>query len=308
MGNSASAATKEQNEAASAEALVIFQEAGVEAAQGISLAEWEKVFETLDTNQNGSVTRKDWYIKYDSTMMYDAIPKKHAANIAKAEWSRAFGLLDVDGDGSISLDQWSRRRQVQLSFFPLGMGVYSWGVGVGEDFYEVLSLSRDATEMAVVGPQGIMALGEFADEEGARDQWLGTVQKMLADGGWPGSAWLQEAKEPRSRPEGEWESFEHAGWTMMTDEQIKEWAKEWVQANPRYKAIDAFGRECNEQTFAKAFISRLTDSDYNRMTDNTKGRILVYGGLTLLAGIGIAAATHALRKPAAPQGKQIEEM
>lgn len=298
MGNSSGSTTAEQNEAASAEALAIFRQLGIDIENGITQAEWDKAFEVLDTDGDGSISRKEWFIKRGTTLMYDAFPKKQLASISNAEWSQAFISLDVDQDGKVSAEEWLRRRKVRLAFYPLGMVGYSWGVGVGEDFFEVFSLGRTNTEMAVVGPQGVIALGEFAAEEEARKRWLQAAQDTVGSGSRNATTWLQEAGEPRSRLESHWESFEQAGWTMRNNEQIAVWIKQWVEENPSYRAIDPLGRECNEQTFSLAFISWLVGNEYKRITDNTKGRLLVYGGLTILAGVGIAVAAKALSKPA----------
>jgi len=299
MGNSAQAVTVEENEAASAEALSVFQTLGVDADKGLNLAEWGAAFDVLDADGDGSISRKDWYIKQGTAVMFDAVPKKHPGSITKQDWDKAFESLDTDGDGKVSVEEWLKRRKVQLSFFPLGMGVHSWGVGVGEDFYEVTSLSRGATEMAVVGPRGVVALGEFVREEGGHERWVQAMQDAVRDGRRHESTLA--GGEPRSRPQEVWESFEHAGWTARTDEQIEEWIGQWVEEHPSYRAIDAIGRECNEQTFALAFISWLTGQEYRRITDNTKGRALVYGGLALLAGVGVAVAANSMRKHAVPE-------
>jgi len=73
---------------------------------------------------------------------------------------------------------------------------------------------------------------------------------------------------------------------MKTDEEIEAWIKEWARVHPEYCHLDLVGRECNDQTFACEFISWLTNSNYSRMSDNTKGRAVVYGGLALLATAG----------------------
>merc|ERR1719296_162378 len=149
--------------------------------------------------------------------------------------------------------------------------------------------------MAVVGPEGVAALGAFATSALAKKSWLDYVLGDVAARRRDTSTWLGEAGEPRSKTESLWDSFEHIGWTMRRDEHIKEWIVAWVQEHPTYKAIDPMGNECNEQTFAIDFISWLIDGPYRRITDNTKGRVLAYGGLALIAGIGIAMAYRASR-------------
>jgi len=283
--------TEEQNHAAGAEAAAIFQILGLDVDKGLSLTDWEAAFDKLDTDGDGTVSRKEWYLKQGTTSMYDAVQKKHKGSISRDEWKKAFEVLDTDGDGRITVEEWLRRRIVQLSFSPLGMGAYSWGVEVGGEIYEVLSISRNHTEMAVVGPQGIIALGACGKEEGGREAWKRLVFDAVEEGTKHASIWPEGKAEPNSRPKETWESVEQVGWTMRTSEQLQEWIEQWVEANPTYKAMDPLGNECNEQTFALAFISWLIGQEYTRMTDNTKGRAIVYGGAAILA-LGLGAAVY----------------
>merc|ERR1712150_253792 len=115
---------------------------------------------------------------------------------------------------------------------------------------------------------------------------MGGFKSALDAGKQHASMWLAEKSEPRARPEEVWQDIELCGWTMKTDEEIAAWIREWVEKNPQYKSMDPIGRECNDQTFALAFISWLTGTNYSRWTDNTKGRAVIYGGLALLASAG----------------------
>lgn len=236
-----------------------------------------------------------------TTAMYDAIPKRHAAHITFAEWTRAFEVLDTSKDGRITAEMWQQRRKVHVGYIPFGLTFSYWGVGVGEDYFEALPLTESATdkmksmvsgdghdEMAVVGPQGIVALGEFTKTEGGRERWLESLRAEVRAGTRPESMWLEEKGEPRSHPQECFAKPEHIGWTVKTHNDVQEWIKQWVVKNPSYKAMDAFGKECNSQTFAIDFISWLTDKPYRRTTDGQKARTVVYGGLALLAGIGAA--------------------
>lgn len=309
MGSSNSAFTREQNEAAGAELLVFLEEQGVDPADGVDKAQWEKVFGTLDAKGSGSLSRKDWFTVLGSTLVYDAVPKRHSANLTRAEWSQAFEALDMTQSGRISLQSWLARRQVQVGFFPLsaglGLPVFNWGVAVDGDVYEVAPpLGLSSTEMAVVGPEGIVALGAFTHKQGGADRWLKARRSAAQAGGTLEDTWLEEQGEPRSRPQIAWQNFEHAGWTVRTDEEIAAWISQWVVEHPSYRAIDAIGRECNDQTFALAFISWLISDKYCRMTDNTKGQVMVYGTLALLAGLGVAYAVKGRGQPATT-GKQM---
>jgi len=299
MGNTASASTEEQNEAVGKHAIELFRELDIDADNAISAEEWEKAFQSLDADGNGVISRKEWFINQKNTEMYDAIHKKSSAHITREEWQVAFGMLDVNKDGSISVAEWMSRRKVRLGFVPLGLAVSNWGVSVGDDsdFYEVIAAGWTAKEMVVAGPKGLIALGDFAKEEGAKERWLGRIKATIDEGKRPEGQWVAEKGEPRARPGEVWQDLEQVGWTMRADEEIEAWIHEWVAEHPDFRAMDALGRECNDQTFAIAFIGWLTGTDYSRVTDNTKGRAVVYGGLALLAtaGVGLFLANRMSR-------------
>merc|ERR1712060_883344 len=104
----------------------------------------------------------------------------------------------------------------------------------------------------------------------------------------------------RSRQKQFWQDLEVVGWTMKTDEEIESFIKEWVDTHPVYAAMSAIGGECNDQTVAIDFIGWLTGTTFSRMTDNTKGRAVLYGGLALLATAGgVYLATRNRRGAAA---------
>lgn len=166
--------------------------------------------------------------------------------------------------------------------------MYAWGVGVDGDFYQVLSPGWMGTEMVVAGPQGTSAFGNFIAMQGAKEKWLQDFKADIEAGRKPRCMWDAETETPRARPEEEWQDLEPCGWTAKTDEEIAAWIEKWVKQHPVYRAVDPFGSECNGQTFANAFISWLTSSTFERTTDSKKGRAIVYGGLALLAGAGIA--------------------
>lgn len=286
MGNTTSLNTDEDNEGAGVEAMDIFKALDVNADEAVSAEEWEKAFQSLDADDNGLISRKEWYLKAGTTDMYDAIHKKSSAQITREEWQEAFELLDTNKDGKISVQEWLSRRRVRLGFIPIGMTLNNWGVAVGDRFYEVLSSSVMNTEMVVAGPEGILALGDFAKAEGAKETWLETYKADIEEGKKPKSMWLEAKGEPRARQGEEWQDFEMCGWTMKSDEEIDAWVQEWAAQHPEYKGMDPFGRECNDQTFAIDMIGWLTDTNFSRMSDNTKGRAVVYGGLALLATAG----------------------
>lgn len=301
MGNTPSLATDEQNEAAGAEAMEIFRMLDLNADQAISTDEWDQAFQHLDADSNGSISRKEWYLKQGTTEMYDAIFKKSSGNITREEWQGAFEMLDTNKDGLISISEWNSRRKVRIGYIPLGLTMHNWGVAVGDDFYEVLSTSWMQTEMAAAGPNGIVALGNFSKEEGARDRWLEAFKADTEPGKKFESCWLAERGEPRARPLEAWQDLEQCGWTMKSDADIEAWMQQWVEDHPEFKAIDPIGRECNDQTFALACIAWLTGTNFSRMTDNTKGRVVVYGGLAILAAAGGLYLANRMTRGSEPQ-------
>lgn len=309
MGNNSSLNTQEQNEAAAEEAMKLFKAFDKDADEGVSAEEWDEAFALLDTDGDGTISRKEWFLKQGTTEMYDAIFKKSSGNVTREEWQAAFEMLDANRDGMISTAEWLMRRRVRLSLSPLAMTANHWGVGIGNNFYEVLDAGWSGTEMVVAGPEGISALGEFAQEASAKERWLEAFRADVQEGKRPASQWLEEKEQPRARPEEEWNELETCGWTMKSDEEIEAWIKDWVERNPVYRRIDPFGREVNDQTFAIALIEWLTNSKVTKMTDNTKGRAVVYGGLAVLAVAagGLYLANRAQHSPPSAQEADGEE-
>lgn len=288
MGNAASQVTQEQNEGAAMEAIEVFKLLDVNTDEKISAEEWEEAFQNLDSDGNGLISRKEWFLKLGTTEMYDAIHKKSTAQITHDEWQAAFDMLDTNQDGEVSVEEWMSRRKVTLGFIPLGMTLHNWGVNIGDgdQFYEVLTHSATSNEMVVAGNQGIVGFGSFTQEDKAIESWLQSFRADIDAEKKPAEVWIPERGEPRSRQKQFWQDLETVGWTMKTDEEIEAYIKEWVEAHPTYTAMSAIGGECNDQTFATDFIGWLTDTKFSRMTDNTKGRAILYGGLALLATAG----------------------
>lgn len=72
----------------------------------ITYAEYCNAFDYIDTNHDGCISRKEWYLAQGSSALFDAIPKRHYAMISREEWVCAYRLFDYNGDGAISLSEW----------------------------------------------------------------------------------------------------------------------------------------------------------------------------------------------------------
>lgn len=69
----------------------------------ISQQEWTMVFSKMDPNRLGAVSRKDWFSKGGSTILFDRIKGRPGGNLSLKEWQHTFSSLDTDADGHISL-------------------------------------------------------------------------------------------------------------------------------------------------------------------------------------------------------------
>jgi len=283
--------------AAVAEVLELFHEIKQDGDSCVTAEEWERAFHTLDSDGDKVITRKEWCIRRGSTHVFDACSKKVDAHITHDEWMRAFKQLDIDDSGAVSPQEWMAQRPVRLGLTPIGMGLHHWGVGVGDTFYELLAWGRAATEMVAVGASGIVACGAFADKPGLKEQWVEKARLETQAGRRPSTAWLKEVDEPRARLVEHWHEFEACGGTSRTDEEVEAWIRNWVKEHPAYRASDAFGNECNDHTFALDLIAWLTGKPFKKATDNQKGRALVYSGLALLAGAGVAYLSSRMDSP-----------
>jgi len=285
MGNVPQSA--ESRHAAVTEVSTLFDRIDSDGDGEVTKQEWAQAFRMLDSNGNRVVSRKEWCIQRGSTHVFDACRKKVDAHMTSEEWMQAFKAM-ADGSGSITPQKWLARRPVRLGLSPIGMGLQHWGVGVGDSFYELLAWGRGATEMVAVGPKGLVECGAFARQQGLRKQWIEKARLETKAGRRPAQAWSEDLDEPMARSREDWADFEMVGGTSRTDDEITAWIRQWIKEHPTYKAMDAFGSECNDQTFAADLIAWLMGSRYTKATDNQKGRTLVYGGLVLLAGAGAA--------------------
>jgi len=284
MGNTPPSAAVQQDTVK--EAVALFQEFDSNADKVVSAGEWEQAFAALDKNCDAVVSRKEWCLRHGSTYVFDACRKKVDAQITQKEWMQAFTDMDTNANGVIDSEEWLARRPVHLGFTSIGMGLYHWGVGVGDDFYELLAWGRTATEMVAAGPTGIVACGEFVEEPGRREQWVEKARHETKAGKRPAETWSEGKQEPCSRPMELWGDLESCGGTSKSDAEIEAWIRKWVEEHPIYCAVDAFGGECNDHTFANDLITWLTGIPHQRTTDNQRGRSLLYGGVALLAGVG----------------------
>lgn len=277
MGLSASAAT-EETEAASVElASMLHHLGGASPTQGVSLLEWNRVFQALDADRKGSISRKGWCIKGGSTLVFDACPKKHSASITMDEWSQAFALLVADSDGRVFPDQ-VQCRKVQLCRCPHSGRKATWGlgVGIGKDFYEVYDMGAGISQdnLAAFWQQGARVRGALAME----------VQQLLSTLGGDGMR-LEKSAEQRSSlgPQAPWH-FVNVGWTVRPDEHIREWLQEWVEIHlPRLEFVRV-SQGYIEEIFADLFISWLTNGSFAN-EPKSDGDILVYGPQQILGSL-----------------------
>jgi len=277
------------------------EEAGRLQAAAVDEATWARAFGTVAKAGSSIVTRKDWCIKCGGTHLFDACTRKQLGQLTREEWMQAFKALDADRTGRILAQDLLARRQVHLAIAPRGMGLQHWGVGVGDQFYELLSWSSTGTEMVAVGPSGTLARGDFIKLPGSWEAWLAAARAEREADRHPASAWLEATQEPRARPRAAWSDLEAAGQTSRSAEAIEAWIQAWVAAHPAYRAMDTFGDECNDHTFTLELIEWLTGTPYHKATDNQKCRAIVYGGLGLLAGAGLAYLVKSWTNKAQPQ-------
>ena len=147
-----------------------------------------------------------------------------------------------------------------------------WGLAVGEpdgepDVYEVIATGlASGGPMAVIGPRG---RGLIAHTVGAAhwQEWKDTIVRQRGEAGFLGEEAFGYYTRGESIPDGELRRLVHsrdlAGFdakqvklqarTRRTDDEIEEFAIEWVRANPVYDAIEA-----NCQRFIKALYTFLT--------------------------------------------------
>ena len=73
----------------------------------VSLAEWIKAFNAMDTDGDGVLTRKEWHRHQQETDVFDAIPRQTLARVTKHEWLAVFFDLDKDGDNKLTFEEFA---------------------------------------------------------------------------------------------------------------------------------------------------------------------------------------------------------
>lgn len=112
-----------------------------------------------------------------------------------------------------------------------------WGIGVGDDFYEVTGQDFTTSHMVVVGPDGVVAsaptapLSEFERKQARAREEYDEVFKLQTDKG-----------EPYT--------------TQWPKDEIKKWIEDWVKEHPKYGVLALQGANC--QNFSEDFCCFLT--------------------------------------------------
>lgn len=195
------------------------------AAQGVSAAQWDALFEALAKRSSSPekvcITRKEWsQVTGGGTELFDAIQKRYSASMSKEEWRQGLPMFS----GS-----WRKHRKVmQCSVMDC------WGVSVGSDFYEILT--RRSMEDV-----------ERSD--------------LLNDSAFDRRACRLEASERlwdclQMTEVVDFDRNIHVGWTVKTDEQIEDWLRDgwWWTKNTVISAQD-------EIDFANDFARWLVSSN-----------------------------------------------
>lgn len=296
MGNTQVPISVEQVATVTSEAQHLLNGAGFDPDGDISGEDWKKVFAFLDTNGDKVVSRKEWCLQLGTTELFDCITKKTLGNISLTEWHQAFLALDCHQTGKISAKMWQSRQKLDLLTLSLGLGRNHWGVQIGDKIFEVPPPGEGQTgsEMAVLGPEGVVGLG--GELQSNRQGWLELMLKYSQDGVRAQGSWSESRSEPTSLPLDSWTGVEHVGWTSKTDEEIQKFLQGWLLEHPTYLGFHALGKETNNQTFVLDFITFLSGEAYTKWTDGSKGRALAVGGALLLGGIAAFAVYRSQKK------------
>jgi len=87
----------------------------------VTRAKWSIAFTKMDSDGDGSISRKEWCLRSGDVKMFDAIKKNFAAlqaegtgravvcqprgNMTQKEWMTTFDVLDVNQDGYVSIEE-----------------------------------------------------------------------------------------------------------------------------------------------------------------------------------------------------------
>mmetsp|Transcript_35784 Transcript_35784/g.82600 ORF Transcript_35784/g.82600 Transcript_35784/m.82600 type:complete len:909 (+) Transcript_35784:88-2814(+) len=68
----------------------------------LTVEHWNKIFEDVDCNNSGRISRQEWYNQYGHFIAFDFVDKDGTGYISRAEWSAAFRSMDLDQDKCLS--------------------------------------------------------------------------------------------------------------------------------------------------------------------------------------------------------------
>merc|ERR1719330_1976235 len=77
----------------------------------VSLEEWTKAFDRIDSDGNGFVSKKEWCQRHGTAALYEIVFKMNSVRVTRDEWRQAFQAMDTDGDGIVSTREWLQKKR-----------------------------------------------------------------------------------------------------------------------------------------------------------------------------------------------------
>jgi len=109
----------------------LYKHLNLQTEIGLTKAQWVRLFDTVDLNKSGSVSRQEWHTQYGHALAFDFIDKNQDGFLSRAEWSNAFDLMDRDGDGYLTEIKFqTASSQIDLrAFYAVGTTFVAEGIG-----------------------------------------------------------------------------------------------------------------------------------------------------------------------------------
>lgn len=200
-----------------------------------------------------------------------------------------------------------------------------WGVGISDQFVEVVATKCSDDVMTIVGPKGFLAVGiDTVDEEDLPGRFPHSHKLLLEHyGGYDDKASFRSkilnhitqtnyTETPRgklrpvSREVSKYDECTDVATeelftrTLKTDGEIQKWCKKWVSVHPTYimvsESSSTFGGEANCQTFAVEFSKWLcpyADVESAVGYTNNEWYRRVAGGVACFVAAGLTCAMAA---------------
>ena len=151
---------------------VMFKDLVSDSEKGLKIEQWHEIFDSVDSNRNGRLSRGEWHAHYGNILAFDFIDRNDDGELSREEWSRAFDRLDTAGDGHLTPAEFRTAADIDLRSF-YAVAITFWAEGIGSMCYHlcpsVETFQFDTCFMIPIANLLTIALLDWREGEKSRD-------------------------------------------------------------------------------------------------------------------------------------------